>query len=176
MADRIDEEKAFALYAGMGPNVRSYQKVADQLGCGKRSIVDVARRGNWNERIQRIDREAQKRAEAELVEERTKMTRRHIQAAQLLQKKAIERLAKEGAEFTNNYDAARALDLAVKLERLVRGESTDNVNLDGEVVRHVMAITKPPENVTPEQWREQVNATHRAMQKAREESRKAREN
>lgn len=169
MSNRVDEEAAFEHYAAMGPGVRSYQKVADVMGCNKRTVVEIASpsRGNWMERIKRIDAKAQQKAERALIEERAKMTKRHIAAYQLLQKKAIQRLAQEGTEFDDDISAARALDIAVKGERLVRGESTENIS-GKAVVQHVMAITQPPPGMSPDQWRDRVNQTAAAIDKARE--------
>lgn len=79
--------------------------------------------------LDRQNREAQ-------VAARQEMTDRHIKEAMMLQGKVLERLRTLKPNDLNPSDVAKWFDIAVKIERLARGESTENVNqeVQGQVV------------------------------------------
>ncbi|MHC4946472.1 MAG: hypothetical protein ACYTG7_25965 [Planctomycetota bacterium] len=62
------------------------------------------------------------------------MSERHIKVCKLIQGKALEAL--KSMPLSTAMEAVRALDLAIKQERLIRGEPTDRsaVNIE-DVIR-----------------------------------------
>jgi hypothetical protein len=113
---------AFSYYFSLGID-RSYQAVAEKYGVSKRSVTKLAKRENWTKRIQEIDKKAQEAVDKKMTESLEQMTERHIKFAKLIQKKALEAL--KSMPLGTAMDGIRALDLAVKQERLIRGEPTD---------------------------------------------------
>ncbi len=121
MSNRIPGD-AFEAYFALGID-RSYQTIADRYGVSKTAVVKCANREGWQERIR--DREAKARATAdkEAVEGLEAINRRHLKAVRVVQAKALEALRSKPLKTA--MEAVRALDLAIKQERLVVGEPTD---------------------------------------------------
>lgn len=59
----IDWDRAFAVYAALSPEQRSYQAIADRYGISLRTVETHGRRERWRERAEQIDREAAAEAE-----------------------------------------------------------------------------------------------------------------
>jgi hypothetical protein len=99
------------------------------LGKSKALITRWSSRHGWAERAAAYDQHLQRVRDAVTDDEVAAMTRRHLQEARLIQDRAVRRLQKVAADGSDlsAIDAARALALAVKLERLIMGESTENV-------------------------------------------------
>jgi hypothetical protein len=62
----IDWEAAFALYASLPPEQRSYRTVAAEFGVSARTVETHGRKERWRERSQRIEAEAAAQAEKRL--------------------------------------------------------------------------------------------------------------
>ncbi len=122
---------AFEHYYGLGPG-RSYQAVADEYGVTKRAVTDLARREGWSERLRAIEKEARERSDAKLVETLEEMNDRHLKLVRVVQVRAIE--AMKAMPIATAMEAARALDMTIKQERLIRGEATDRAALQVEDV------------------------------------------
>ena len=121
--------EAFEYYVGLGPD-RSYQAVADHYGSSKRAVTDLAKRGRWQERLQKIEQEARQRSEERLVESLEQMNARHLKTLQVIQRKALETL--KSMQLGTAMEAVRALDICINKERLIRGEPSDRTELSVE--------------------------------------------
>lgn len=143
--------QAFAIYRDMGA-ARSTAKVAHQLGKSK-ALMDrwsakwswVARMAAWDAELDRKARESQEKARVEMAE-------RHIKEAMLFQQKIVERLKTLEPDDLSPSDIAKWFDIAVKVERLARGEPTENVKqeVQGQVTQRyenqlVRRILEDPE-------------------------------
>ena len=109
---------AFDFYVGLGIG-RSYQQVAEHYQVSKGTVTNLAVRDGWQERLALAEQRA--RDERAGIETREQVAARHLEIARMLQAKALEAL--EGLSFERPRDAIRAVDLGVRLERLILGES-----------------------------------------------------
>ena len=114
--------EAFEHYYGMGPG-RSYQAVADHYGVTKRAVTDFASREGWTERLDAIEQEARERSDKRIVESLDEMNERHLKLVRVVQAKALEAL--KSMPIHSAMEAARALDMTIKQERVIRGEPGD---------------------------------------------------
>lgn len=121
----------FQFYLGLGDG-RSYQQVANHYGVSKKAVTNRAVQERWQVRIERIELEVQRRSDEKAVESLEQMGRRHLKSLRIIQGKALETL--RSSSLTSAMDAIRALDLAIKGERLVRGEPSDRTALAVEDV------------------------------------------
>jgi len=97
---------------------------------GSRSSGTVrgwAQRWNWRARAQAWDEEQERALAAERRAASREMNERHAQQALLFQDKAIERLRQLRPEELKPRDLVGVVLGAAKLERLARGEPTDQV-------------------------------------------------
>ena len=122
---------AFDYYLSLGAS-RSYQAVADKYKVSKTAIVKLADRENWRERLDRVEREAQQRSDQRAVETIEGMNARHLKTMQVVQGKALEAL--KVMQLDSAIDAVRALDLAIRQERLIRGEPSERTAVSTEDV------------------------------------------
>lgn len=122
---------AFEIYMSLGPD-RSYQAVADRLGVSKRAVTDRAAKERWKEKVDQIEAKARKGAEQRMIETLEEMNSRHMKSLRLVQARAIEAL--RGMTLESAMDAVRALDLAVRQERLIRGEPSERAAVQVEEV------------------------------------------
>ena len=122
---------AFELYFGLGPS-RSYQALAKQLGVSKRTVTATGTRERWQERILELERKAKSAGEQKVLETLESMNARHLKALHIIQAKALETLRRTSLEAA--MDAVRSLDMALRHERLIRGEPTERTALSVEEV------------------------------------------
>ena len=124
---------AFEFYASLGVD-RSYAKVAKRFGVTKRAILRCAKREDWQRRIDELDLKARDASEKRAVESIEQMNDRHLRAMKIIQAKALEALKSHSLESA--MDAIRALDLASRTERVIRGQPGDRsvVSIE-EIVR-----------------------------------------
>ncbi len=113
---------AFAHYVSLGPG-RSYAAVAEKYHVTKRAVTKLAARENWQQRIHEIERKARRASEEKAVENLAQMNDRHLKSLRVIQGKALEAL--KAMPLNNAMEAVRALDLAIRQERVVRGEPGD---------------------------------------------------
>ena len=124
-------EGAFAYYARLGPG-RSYEAVARQFGVHKRTVVRAADREEWVSRLEGIERAAREALDQKLAAE--------LQERQLRQRKLVLAIASRAAKaisdhpLTDGMQGIKAAELAIKLERLLDGESTERASIDVEQV------------------------------------------
>ena len=114
---------------------RSIRKTAEILGMNKRTIANQSAKWDWVRRceaydahVDRMNREANEAAIR-------KMKQDHALLAQQMIRKATRRLLTMPDDEISAAELARIVDVGVKVERLSRGESTENqaVTHTGEV-------------------------------------------
>ena len=114
---------------------RSLRKTAEALGMNKRTIANQSAKWDWVRRceaydahVDRMNREANEAAIR-------KMKQDHALLAQQMIRKATRRLLTMPDDEISAAELARIVDVGVKVERLSRGESTENqaVTHTGEV-------------------------------------------
>ncbi len=141
--------EAFCLYRDMGTE-RSIRKVAQNLSKSTTLIRGWSSKYNWVERATLYDAELDRQAREKRQKEILEMRDRHAKLATQLLTKAAKGLLKLSDEDISANDVARLVEVGAKLERLSRGESTENVNqktegtveakLKGEVTIHPAEI------------------------------------
>lgn len=132
MAGKIPPE-AFDAYLSLGTS-RSYEEVAKRLGVSKRAIVAKAKAERWQQRITEIERQARANSDRKAVESLEQVADRHLMLMKLVQSKALQAL--RTLPIGTAMEAVRALDLAVRQERTIRGEPSERTALSlEEIVR-----------------------------------------
>jgi len=122
---------ALEYYLGLGAE-RSYQKVADHYGVSKRSVTKLATRERWQDRVAALERQAREGAEKRALESLESMNLRHLKALKVIQGKGLEAL--RAMPLSTAMEAVRALDMAIRQERLIRGEPSDRTAVSVEEV------------------------------------------
>ena len=134
---------AFAYYVGLGP-CRNYQAVANHFGVHKRTVVRAAEREEWGPRLAAIEKKAREAIDEKLTGE---MQDRHLRQRKLVLAIA-SRAAKAISDFplTDGYQGIKAAELAIKLERLLDGETTErtSVNVEALIKEEYAALMRPP--------------------------------
>lgn len=138
---------AFEYYASLGID-RSYAKVATRYGVTKRAILRCAKREDWQRRVDELDVKARDASEKRAVESIEQMNDRHLRAMKIIQAKALEALKSLSLETA--FEAIRALDMATKSERLIRGEPSGRteISLEETLKREYERWLVVPANVT----------------------------
>ena len=114
---------------------RSLRKLAAAVGVNFRNITRINEKYNWQKRVEaydaHVDRTVREANEAAIVKMRTE----HALLAQQMIRKATKRLLTTPEDQISAAELVRMVDVAVKVERLSRGESTENqaVTHNGEV-------------------------------------------
>ncbi len=146
--------EAFACYRDMGSS-RSTEKVRLEVGKSSRLIERWSAAHDWVDRVRAYDI-AMDRARTERAFETNAQARaRVIQDATFIQKRLMTRFARmSDAELvaTPLKDLLRAWDIGMKAERLSRGESTENVQVEltGEMLETIVTELIAPLLRTPE--------------------------
>ncbi len=113
---------AFEFYVSLGDG-RSYDAVGKQYGVHKRSVQRAANRERWPERLERIVDAAQARVDEKLIGDMEEMKLRHRKLVRAMASRAAQAIAAYPLE--DGMQGIRAGEVAVKLERLLSGESND---------------------------------------------------
>jgi len=122
---------AFQYYLGLGAD-RSYQKVAEHYGASKRAVTKVATAARWQERAEELERKAREGAEQKAIESLEAMNQRHLKSLKVIQGKALEAL--RAMPLSTAMDAVRSMEMAIRQERLIRGEPSDRTAISVEDV------------------------------------------
>src|SRR5687768_15235574 len=122
MARRKIPADAFYFYVSLGP-AGSYEEVAKHYGATKRAVVRVAMKERWQERARELESEARARTRERAIESLEAMNERHLKSLRVVQGRAIEAL--KAMPLDTAMAAVRALDLAIKQERSIRGEPVE---------------------------------------------------
>src|ERR1017187_2409163 len=121
----------FCLYRDMGQE-RSLRKLAREDKCRAKvgQLERWSSKWRWVERCQQYDDYTERQLRLQQEKERLEMHKRHAKMGMLAQTLAVRKLEKVVNKIEQNEDtlspadAARILDIGVKVERLARGEST----------------------------------------------------
>lgn len=111
---------------------RSLRKLAQELGMKHQYLSELSAKFNWVARAEAYDleimRQIREQNEAEIME----MKKNHALLASQMIRKAAKRLLTIPEEEITAADIVRLVDVGVKIERLSRGESTENTQISGE--------------------------------------------
>ena len=132
MSQRKIPPEAFDYYASLGLD-RSYQLVAERYGVSKRAVTDCASRENWTERLAKIERAVGERMDRRLEETLEQRRERHLTIIRAMQSRVVAALQKH--PLKSAMEAMRAAEMAIKLERLVIGESNDRTEVVEQIVK-----------------------------------------
>ncbi len=130
MSSKIPPD-ALEYYLVLGPD-RSYQKVADHYGVSKRAVTKLAARERWQDKVIELERKAREGAEKKALESLEGMNLRHMKSLKVVQGRALEALRL--MPLSTAMEAVRALDMAIRQERLIRGEPSDRTAISVEEV------------------------------------------
>lgn len=134
--ERIPGESAkcynhFCKYRDMPP-CRSIRKLASTFKLSRQALEKLSVQFNWVCRVEAYDadlaRQVREQNETEIINMRIK----HAGIAVQMLEKATEFLNNISNDDISASDVARLVDIGVKIERLSRGESTENTRIDGE--------------------------------------------
>ena len=124
---------AFAYYLGLGVG-RSYQATANHFSASKQAVVNLANKEDWPRKLLEAERRVGEAAAKKAEESIEAMNERHLRSLRAIQSKALESL--RSLALDTAMDAVRALDLAIRQERVIRGEPGDRSAVDiGQLVR-----------------------------------------
>lgn len=140
---------AFNFFLGLG-STRSLQAVAAHFGVSRQAVAKRAQREDWAAMVAKADAEVRDRGRQDVLESMHAVNERHLKTLQVIQRKALETL--KAMPLGSAIDAVRALDLAIRQERVVRGEPSDRNAISVEDVikkeyERWMAVS--PEAVDP---------------------------
>lgn len=143
-----ESEKAFSAFkAYLEMEDRNICQLAKRLAKSRQLVDKWKQKYNWQERCIAWDKSLQEIEYKTAVKERKKMAKRHIAIAMSMQAKAVEALQKIDVSKLNASEIIRLFDTAVKIERLSRGEATENQVQ--EITQNINTITENPfENLT----------------------------
>lgn len=137
MPEGPDQESAFdALWALSGKRtiekLHAFLLERDGEAPSIRTLYGWRSRYRWGDRIARLERQAREKRDEAKVAELEAMLERHATLAVMLETKVAELLPDIDIDSVTLEGLARALDLAIKLERLARGEPSDRMEIQGE--------------------------------------------
>lgn len=115
---------------------RSLQKLSNELGLkSKRPLEELSVRFCWGTRCESYDLDLEKRIRQAHESAIIKMTENHALLGAQMIRKATSRLLKIPEDEISATDLIRLADVGVKIERLSRGESTENQTVNGSIAR-----------------------------------------
>lgn len=130
MARKIPAD-AFSFYAALGPQ-RSYQAVADHYHVSKRSVVTLASKEKWQQRVVELEEKARQGAEKKVGDTLEEMSARHVKMLHFIAGKALETL--RAIPLDSAIDAIRALAIVIREERALRGDGNEGGDLTVEEI------------------------------------------
>ena len=116
-------DDAFERYVALGPD-RSYQALAEKLGVEKRTIVRVASKERWAERLAKVQTDARAATDKKLVADLQAVRERQLMETRALRGMALRAMKEMPPERALKAVSA-ALSVAWKQELLLLGEPTD---------------------------------------------------
>jgi hypothetical protein len=117
---------AFKCYRDMDALTRSKRQVRDVLAVKQGNLRIWSEQWAWDERVFAWDRNVQDQVDRLAIREREEMYKLHIQTARKMLEAVETRLGTLEPAELDPQDIARWIDLAVKTERLTRGEATEH--------------------------------------------------
>ena len=122
MAKRKLPFDAFEYYFALG-HERSYEAVAEHFQVSKTAVANLAKREQWQDRVVERERKAREALDQKSIESVEQMNERHLKLCKVMQKKSFEAL--RAMPLATGMDAIRGLELAIRQERLIRGEPSE---------------------------------------------------
>lgn len=121
MAAKLPED-IFAEYVSLGDG-RSYAALAAKHGVDKKTIVRRAVAEDWQARLEAIQAKARAGVDERLAETIEDMNSRHLRTLRAIHARALEAL--KAMPLASAMEAIRAIDIAVRHERIIRGEPSE---------------------------------------------------
>ncbi len=116
--------EAFTRYRDMGAS-RSVRKVAQSLGKSETLISEWSSKYEWVKRVREWDNEQDRIVRQAQLDDVKKMRKRHAEIASSMLLKAARALKNIPDEDIKASDISRMVDVASKLERLSRGDTSE---------------------------------------------------
>lgn len=116
--------RQFTVYRDLG-QTRSVQKVADKVQRSRGFLQRVAYANRWVERATAWDMEQDREFRAAVLQQRRQMVESHVRIARTMLEKIVTRLRSIEPGKLSPRDLVYWLDVAVKVERLALGETTE---------------------------------------------------
>lgn len=155
--------EAFCIYRDMSIE-RSILKVAQEWSSGGHTskLKEWSSKYHWVERASAYDEHIDEIKRARNEEAIIEMSARHANYSLQIQEKAIEALKLVKPEELKPNDLIKWYDIAVKIERLSRGLSTENIKQESEF-KGVRADAITKENLEKPEIRRKANQLIRAI-------------
>jgi hypothetical protein len=147
--NRIPAEEAFQYYLALGPS-RSYDTVAAKYGASLRGVTKCASKHKWGERMRKIDRDAQEKTDRDFAESKAETRERHLKMLRAIETRGLQAIQKQ--ELDGAFAGVKAIEAAIKLERLILGDTSVNVGISiqettrREVESFLARIDEPEED------------------------------
>jgi len=124
--------EAFKTYRDMGPKRTIMAAVKIMTGKDNtRGRMDVwSTQNDWVNRVQSYDRWMDQQYTNKLAEEVREMAARHASMAVVFMNKVVQRLQNVDPATLSNDQLLRWFEISSKIERISRGESTENVRTE----------------------------------------------
>lgn len=116
--------EAFCVYRDMGPE-RSLNKTVQKLSKNRTTLADWSSKYNWVKRAAAWDKEQDRIARQAQTKEIVNMRKRHANLAHAMLVKAAKALNAISEDEIKPADISRMVDVASKLERLSRGDTSE---------------------------------------------------
>lgn len=126
---------AIEFYYALGPG-RGYAAVAEHFGVSKTAVANRAKKENWPGVIAEREKSLQTKVAEKTDAALDDVAERHLKLVRFVQRKALEKL--RSLPMGTTAEAVRALDVAIKHERMILGvgESMDQSAADvAEIVK-----------------------------------------
>jgi len=122
---------------------RNLRGLAEEMGIKRwMNLGDLSAKYKWVERCEAYDIEIERQNREQQEQAILKMNKDHADLAAQMVRKAAKRLLTIPEEELSAADIVRLVDVGVKIERLSRGESTENKQISGETtLKHTGAVT-----------------------------------
>ena len=125
--------EAFTIYRSMPAKERSVQKVGERQGKKWVSYMqDWSAKWRWVDRAAEYDNYLDRQKMEQEAKNRKEMYDMHIKAARAMLGKALKALQSIPAEDMSANDISRMIEVASKLERISRGETTESIEAFGK--------------------------------------------
>jgi hypothetical protein len=134
----IDWDAAYDFFAGLAPGERTYAAVARRYGVTDARVGVIARREGWQQRVAVEDAKRRRNLEARRIRvlaERDEDTIRTIEAMRI-------KMAQQLADPTFRISVGDFVQ-ALRIERLIEGESTDSASRVAEIEAKLERLPLP---------------------------------
>jgi hypothetical protein len=162
----------FCVYRDMDPLERSIKKTAEETKRSLGMLWNISSRWDWAKRAEAYDLHMQRLKLAAYEQARIEMAERQAKEGMTLQSVAmggIRDLIDERGQVKANLtptEIVRLLETGVRIERLARGESTENV--DEKISGEVKVVRLPTPIVDDEEWASRAQAEYNLRCQQRE--------